>query len=174
MAIEWREDVREFHPGQEWIWAPGGFGVFDPGINALAIATAIFPGPLFIDEANLAFPSNRQTPIAADLTFTSPDARGSLRARLDWRGEGEPKWDIALTTQSGRAFLLSGGGARLEIDGRLVVDEPRREYPALYAHFVQLLESKRSDADLEPLGLVADAFMLGRRTEVAAFVTQAG
>jgi D-galactose 1-dehydrogenase len=174
MAIEWREDVREFHPGQEWIWAPGGFGVFDPGINALAIATAIFPGPLFIEEANLAFPSNRQTPIAADLTFTSPDARGSLRARFDWRGEGEPKWDIALTTQSGRAFLLSGGGARLEIDGRLVVDEPRREYPALYAHFVQLLESKRSDADLEPLGLVADAFMLGRRTEVAAFVTQAG
>jgi D-galactose 1-dehydrogenase len=170
LAIEWREDVRQFHPGQDWIWAPGGFGVFDPGINALAIATAIFPAPLFVEDAELAFPTNRQTPIAAELAFTSPDAGESLRARFDWRGEGEPKWEIALTTRSGRAFLLSGGGARLDIDGQLIVEAPRCEYPGLYAHFVRLLESNRSDADLEPLTLVADAFMLGRRTEVAAFM----
>ncbi len=35
--------VRKWHPGQEWIWEPGGLGVFDPGINALSILTAILP-----------------------------------------------------------------------------------------------------------------------------------
>jgi predicted dehydrogenase len=37
VRIVWKEDVHVWHPGQEWIWAPGGFGVFDPGINALSI-----------------------------------------------------------------------------------------------------------------------------------------
>ncbi len=41
--INWREDVRVWHPGQDWIWEPGGLGVFDPGINALSIATAVLP-----------------------------------------------------------------------------------------------------------------------------------
>ncbi len=35
MEILWHEDVHKWHPGQQWIWEPGGFGVFDPGINAL-------------------------------------------------------------------------------------------------------------------------------------------
>ena len=43
MEILWHEDVHKWHPGQNWIWEPGGFGVFDPGINAFSIATKIFP-----------------------------------------------------------------------------------------------------------------------------------
>src|SRR3546814_14231220 len=35
--IRWKEDIRRWHPGQEWILDAGGFGVFDPGINALSI-----------------------------------------------------------------------------------------------------------------------------------------
>ena len=31
--------------GQDWIWQQGGFGVFDPGINALSILTRIMPEP---------------------------------------------------------------------------------------------------------------------------------
>ena len=31
-------------PNQAWIWQAGGFGVFDPGINALSILTEILPG----------------------------------------------------------------------------------------------------------------------------------
>ena len=42
-AIDWKEDVRRWHPNQDWIWRAGGFGVFDPGINALSIATHILP-----------------------------------------------------------------------------------------------------------------------------------
>ncbi|HEY6917067.1 MAG TPA: Gfo/Idh/MocA family oxidoreductase, partial [Allosphingosinicella sp.] len=56
LAIEWFEDVRKWHPGQEWIWAPGGFGIFDPGINALSIATRILPMPLLVRAATLRIP----------------------------------------------------------------------------------------------------------------------
>ena len=45
--IVWKEDVRHWHPGQAWIWEPGGLGVFDPGINALSILTEILPAPVF-------------------------------------------------------------------------------------------------------------------------------
>ena len=38
-SVTWKEDVRHWHPGQQWIWEAGGFGVFDPGINALSIVT---------------------------------------------------------------------------------------------------------------------------------------
>ena len=74
LDIVWHEDVRKWHPGQEWIWAPGGFGVFDPGINALSIATRILPSRLFVREATLAFPENRQTPIAARIGFQGEPA----------------------------------------------------------------------------------------------------
>ena len=65
LTIHWHEDVNKWHPGQKWIWEPGGFGVFDPGINAFSIATAIYPGGLFVRSAELVFPANAQTPIAA-------------------------------------------------------------------------------------------------------------
>src|SRR5690606_40163452 len=41
--ITWREDLRKWHPGQDWILDAGGMGVFDPGINALSILTEILP-----------------------------------------------------------------------------------------------------------------------------------
>src|SRR5687768_11912628 len=53
MRITWHEDVNKWHPGQDWIWQPGGFGVFDPGINAFSIATAIMPQHLFVRSARL-------------------------------------------------------------------------------------------------------------------------
>ena len=45
MRITWREDVNKWHPKQEWIAQPGGFGVFDPGINALSAVSKILPEP---------------------------------------------------------------------------------------------------------------------------------
>src|SRR4051812_8233584 len=74
LHVEWKEDVKRWHPGQEWIWAPGGFGVFDPTINALSILTKILPAPLFVTTAELITPSNRQTPIAGKVSFRSPAA----------------------------------------------------------------------------------------------------
>ena len=167
MRVIWKEDVRHWHPNQEWIWQAGGLGVFDPGINALSIVTHILPRPVFITAATLEFPENRDAPIAAAMTFT--DAKGlDLAAEFDWRQTGKQSWDIVAETEAG-AMVLSEGGAKLSLDGKLVHEEPEQEYPMLYKRFAELVKSGTSDVDLAPLRHVADAFMLGRRKFVEAF-----
>ncbi|UNK56719.1 Gfo/Idh/MocA family oxidoreductase [Pseudoxanthomonas daejeonensis] len=167
MRVAWKEDVRQWHPGQEWIWQPGGLGVFDPGINALSIVTRILPNPVFATAAMLEFPENREAPIAASITFS--DAEGlDLAAEFDWRQTGRQSWDIVALTDAGE-MLLSEGGARLSIDGRVVHEQPEQEYPMLYRRFAAIIRAGESDVDLAPLRHVADAFMLGRRRQVDAF-----
>lgn len=56
VEIDWREDVRESHPGQDWIWSPGSLGVFDPGINAMSILVLALEAPVYLREATLAYP----------------------------------------------------------------------------------------------------------------------
>jgi predicted dehydrogenase len=169
MRIIWREDVRKWHPGQQWIWAPGGFGVFDPGINALSIATKIFPGTLILREAELLFPQNRETPIAASLRFASPAAEGDLTAEFDWRHSGGEAWTIEVTTQDGETLLLADGGSRLLVGGEERAGHGPGEYPGIYEHLAELLRTGASHVDLAPLRLSADAFLLGRRTQVEPF-----
>lgn len=169
MRIEWREDVRKWHPGQAWIWEPGGFGVFDPGINALSIATRICPGALFVRSAELDFPAGRQQPIAARLSMESPETDGPIHADFDWRETEGETWTIETVTAEGRTLVLSGGGAKLEVDGEPVETEGRGEYPSLYRQFAQLIERNESHVDLAPLRLTAEAFLLGRRNEVEPF-----
>lgn len=168
LHIEWHEDVRKWHPGQEWIWAPGGFGVFDPGINALSIATRILPSRLFVREAILSFPENKQTPIAARIAFEGPEGR--FGADLDWRhGEGE-RWTVKVETEEGRTVELLDGGARMILDGEPQAAAGGGEYPSLYARFAELVEARESDVDREPLRIVADAFLVGRRETVEPFL----
>ena len=168
VQVIWKEDVRHWHPNQDWIWQAGGLGVFDPGINALSIVTHILPNPLFITEATLEFPENRDAPIAAAIRFS--DAHGlPVTADFDWRQTGHQSWDIIAWTEAGM-MVLSEGGAKLSIDGKLVHDEPEREYPALYARFAEIIKAKQSDVDLAPLRHVADDFMLGRRKFVDAYI----
>lgn len=161
--IVWKEDVRRWHPGQDWIWRAGGFGVFDPGINALSILTAILPRPVFVTAAELDFPANRDTPIAARLDF------GIGTAEFDWRQEGPQTWAITLTTASGRTVELADGGIRATLDGRPMVEGRDAEYPAIYRRFLALIADRASDADAAPLRLVADAFMLGRHRMTGEF-----
>jgi D-galactose 1-dehydrogenase len=170
VVVEWKEDVRVWHPGQAWIWEPGGFGVFDPGINALAILTRILPRPFFLTEAELSYPGNRATPIAANLAFS--DGTGvPILAEFDWRQTGPQTWDIRVETDAGR-LTLSFGGSRLVHDGQTLVDEVQAEYRGIYQRFVELITSRVSDVDLSPLVHVADAFMLGRRREVEPFIEE--
>jgi D-galactose 1-dehydrogenase len=167
LRILWHEDVRKWHPGQEWVWAPGGFGVFDPGINALSIATKILPSRLFVRSATLAFPENRQTPIAARLAFAGEE--GKFEADFDWRySEGE-RWTISIETADGRVVELLDGGARLTVDGAPQAIGSMGEYPSLYARFAELVEAGESEVDREPLRLVADAFLAGGRETVEPF-----
>ncbi len=169
MAVTWKEDVRRWHPGQKWIWTAGGFGVFDPGINALSIVTAIMPAPVFVRRADLVFPANCDAPIAASLEFSTSQPHESLAAEFDWRQTGPQTWDIAIETGAGRSLKLSGGGARLEVDGRLEVEKPPREYEDIYERFGGLLKERRSLVDAAPLKLVADAFLIGRRLATDSF-----
>jgi D-galactose 1-dehydrogenase len=168
VAITWKEDVRRWHPGQAWIWEAGGFGVFDPGINALSILTAIIPGQTIVEKAVLSFPSNRQQPIAASLTMKSA-AGAPITAEFDWRQEGPQTWDIVVETDQG-TLRLAKGGAELYIDDKLTVEGPDREYARIYARFAELVRNRKSDADYQPLRLVADAFLTGERHEVEAFI----
>lgn len=161
VRIEWKENVRQWHPGQDWIWQAGGLGVFDPGINALSVMTAILPTPVFLKSATLVFPENRDTPIAADLSFHDPGG-ATVSAAFDWLEQGTPKWNIAMTTLEGTA-LLSEGGARLAHEDGTEVAGPDKEYPSLYNHFSDLLRSGSSDVDLAPMRHVADAFTMGQR-----------
>ena len=165
--ITWREDVRHWHPGQAWIWEAGAMGVFDPGINALSILTEILPVPVRVTSAELDFPSNRDTPIAARLILAGAGGV-EVEADIDWRLEGTETWDIAVETEKGD-LLLSSGGARLAIDGNMVAVPEEDEYPAIYRRFAHLLGNGESDVDVVPLIHVADAFMLGRRLTVEAF-----
>jgi D-galactose 1-dehydrogenase len=165
--VTWKEDVRRWHPGQEWIWQAGGLGVFDPGINALSVLTAIFPRPLHLARAELSFPANRDTPIAAQLAFRDPGG-AEVDVEFDWRQQGPQTWDIRALTDAGEA-VLADGGARLTVDDRESAAGPDREYPRLYARFAELLDARASDVDLAPMRHVADAFMLGRRIAVEPF-----
>jgi D-galactose 1-dehydrogenase len=168
VVVEWKEDVKVWHPGQAWIWEPGGLGVFDPGINALSILTRILPRPFFLTQAQLSFPQNRAAPIAADLVF-SDDTGLPIRAEFDWRQTGPQTWDISVDTDAGR-LTLSSGGSHLVHDDHVLVDEKQAEYRGIYRRFVELITNGVSDVDLSPLAHVADAFMLGRRREVEPFI----
>ncbi|MBA3909429.1 MAG: D-galactose 1-dehydrogenase [Rhodobacter sp.] len=163
--ITWREDVRKWHPGQDWVFEPGGMGVFDPGINALSILTEILPAPVHLTAATLTFPENRQTPIAAALTFSD-----NVTADFDWRQTGPQTWDIEVATDTGHLALRTGGNV-LEIDGEPATGEASimGEYPALYARMADLVRSGTSEVDLTPMIHVADAMTLGRRVVTDAF-----
>lgn len=178
----WKEDVRRWHPGQAWIFEPGGLGVFDPTINAFSILTRILPEPFHLTEATLMVPENAQAPIAAKLGF---DLAGGapMTADLDFLKRGEQIWRIEIETDAG-ALILADGGARLTIAGAPAEDVGAGieaetgtggnatlagEYPRLYAHFARLIATRAIDMDLSPMIHVADAYLIGRRVSVAAF-----
>ena len=162
MEIVWHEDVHKWHPGQRWIWEQGGFGVFDPGINAFSIATKIFPGALFVESADLSVPAGAQTPIAAEIRFGSPEADGLLTASLDWRRTEGEQWTIAITTSDGTAVRLENGGSRLAMGDQVQEDQGPGEYPDIYRQFLDLIDERRSLVDIAPLRLVADCLLLAQ------------
>lgn len=168
VTVNWKEDVREWHPGQAWIWKAGGLGVFDPVINALSILTEILPSPLVLRDAELVFPSNCETPIAGTLEMQSGD-RVPVRVEMDFLQQGPPSWDIAVDTD-GERLLLSKGGAVMQVGDAEPVAAPDEEYPRLYADFTKLVRERRIDADVTPFRLVADAFLCGRRVLAEPFI----
>ena len=167
--IDWLEDVRKWHPGQEWIWEESGFGVFDPGINALSILTRLLPGQIDVIDAELFVPSNRSMPIAATLSLKSDDVEQAIAVKLDWRETREECWTIRIEMTDGDVVELRGGGSEFVVNGEVAARNENREYPGLYSHFADIVASGGSDLDARPLAIVLDAFARGRKTSVDAF-----
>jgi D-galactose 1-dehydrogenase len=168
--VTWKEDVRKWHPGQTWIWKAGGFGVLDPGINALSILTRLIPEPIFPTAATLYVPSNCESPIAADIQLVC-DSGVPISVALDFRHTGEQTWDIDFQTDAGPLKLSAGGGA-LSVGDPAVAAEPgalESEYQAIYRHFAALISRRQSDVDARPLSLVADIFMRAKQVAVEPF-----
>ena len=163
----WKEDIRVWHPGQNWILEPGGFGVFDPGINALSILTCILPGRLTLERATLHCPATADAPIAAQLDLVH-DGVAPAPAVFDFLHTGTQRWDIEVETDDG-VLTLSEGGRRLAIDGVEQLAGEDLEYPRLYRRFAELVTTGASDVDVAPQQLVADAFVIGRRVAAAPF-----
>jgi D-galactose 1-dehydrogenase len=162
--IDWRESVRKWHPGQDWVWAPGGFGVFDPGINALSIFTRVLPFPVFVERATLRFPANRQTPVDAELVFKSAERhQPQMSAGFNWLEESGEIWTIAFETLRGDRLRLEKGGTVLVVNDHPTIENPSEEYEQIYARFARLLKKGKSDVSDAPLRLVADAFLVGGR-----------
>lgn len=167
VRVDWKEQVRKWHPGQTWIWQAGGLGVFDPGINALSIVTELLPNALFVESAQLRVPGNCQSPIAASLNIRSSDAVEVL-AEFDFDHGDNELWRIELHTDNG-VMRLDSGGAVVSIDGVPQAVSEEGEYPAMYRYFAQLISQGRSDLDLQPLRIVADSFFVGSKETVADF-----
>lgn len=172
VRLHWLEDIRVWHPGQEWILEPGGFGVFDPAINGLSILTAILPLPFSLQAGRMVFPANRQAPISAKLQFSARTG-APIDVELDFLFPGAPRWDIEIQTDKG-ALTLTNGGGRMLIDGREAHASSEDsllegEYPRLYKRFAEIIRKGESDTDIAPLRHVADAFLLSERVIGADF-----
>jgi D-galactose 1-dehydrogenase len=170
VSLVWKEDVKKWHPGQQWIWQAGGLGVFDPGINGLSILTHCLSSSAYVTSAHLQFPSNKEAPIAADIDFRDADGV-EINGQFDWRVSGGEAWNIDFQTDQG-LLQIKDGGSRLLLDGsEVAVPEHSKhgEYEAIYARFADVIQSGLSDVDLAPLKLVADAFLLASREQVSAF-----
>lgn len=162
--IDWRESVRKWHPGQDWVWEPGGFGVCDPGINALSIFTKVMPFPVFVASSKLTFPANRQTPVDVQIVFKSgAPHQPQLSAGFNWLEEGGEVWTIRFETQQGNVLSLENGGRKLVVNGRVVEEHVDYEYLAMYQRFTMLLNTHHSDVDAAPLRLMSDVFLMGAR-----------
>jgi len=162
--IDWKENVRQWHPNQDWVFEAGGMGVLDPGVNALSILTEILPVSVHLKDGVMQVPSNRQTPIAAELTFT-----GGVTASFDWLKEGEQLWQIRVAATDGTVVELLEGGNRCFVDGAEQPGTDLEEYPALYARMAELVRNGRSDVDLSPMVHVSDCMTLCRRETAPVF-----
>jgi D-galactose 1-dehydrogenase len=119
-----------------------------------------------VREATLSVPQNAQMPIAAKVTFSSPQASGPLSASLDWRRSEGEEWTIIVQTTDGDEVRLEDGGARLSINGEPMSEQGIGEYPDIYREFLALIDEHRSYVDVSPLRLVADCLLMGRRRTV--------
>ncbi|CAL4866595.1 hypothetical protein MMA231_00838 [Asticcacaulis sp. MM231] len=93
ITIHWKENVRQWHPGQAWIFEAGGMGVFDPGINSLSILTRILADAVMVKKADLHIPVNCDAPIQVEMDMMT-EVGFPIRAEYDFLQTGVQTWSI--------------------------------------------------------------------------------
>lgn len=160
--IEWRENAEKWHPGQDWIWREGGFGVFDPGMNALSILTEILPADWSVDSSHLEFPENAETPSMARFKLASGNTL--IDCIFEFHAHDDEVWKISLEAQDGSQMELAEGGAIMSIDGvKVPAMVTLSEYENVYRRFSHLIRTHETDSDLQPLLLIEQLFDLASR-----------
>lgn len=163
--IEWRENHQKWHPGQDWLWREGGYGVFDPGINALSILTEVTSNHWLATEATLWIPKNVETSSRAEFSLSSTDC--SLTGCFEFHERDDETWTIQLKARNGSTLTLLDGGARMQIDGiQIANDSVVGEYERVYGHFSSLCRNQQTDCDLSPLKLAGDIQKIARRVTI--------
>ena len=166
--IVWKEDVASGIQGSAGSGSREDSACSIRGSTHCRFSRRYLSEDVYVREAVLEYPSNQQSPIAADLLLQT-EAGTRFRAEFDFRQTGEQIWVIELATSRG-TLQLSRGGAALAIDGKgVAVDESIGEYPRLYEHFAALCAAGKSDVDWRPFQLVADAILVGERRLVEPF-----
>lgn len=165
--VEWKEDVRKWHPNQEWVTTRQGMGVLDMAFNPISLLVKVLPSavPLVLEEAALVRPSNWESPIAGTIKMRSGNIL--IHAAFDWRyqanyDEPEEVWTMTFTAHSNkweddnapvRVMRIQDGGAQVYINDKRVTTEPTAEYSIgpeyvnLYETFVQLMNIKACYVD---------------------------
>jgi predicted dehydrogenase len=169
LRVDWHEDFRRYHPDQDWIWQVDGLGVFDMAINALSVLSRLCAPPPFVRSAELHIAANHAAPIAAMIRFGTLEGAGPLELHANWAHTGPDQRELHMTTSCGHELALLDSGGTLLIDGKVVVQEAREEYPMLYARFAELVLGGQSEADLTPLQMTLDALALGQRIALPSF-----
>ncbi|MEI6417697.1 MAG: Gfo/Idh/MocA family oxidoreductase [Sphingomonadales bacterium] len=158
VAGVWEEDMAKWHPGQDWLWQAGGFGVLDMGINALSLLTHLLPGPLQMQAAKWQ-PHVTAMPQAGRLQML---AEGGCRVDLALDGAApEDRWELAFTLEGGDTLRLAQGGAALWWNDAPVPVPHVAEYAGVYAHFAALVAAGRAEVDVAPLQLAEAALAMG-------------
>jgi predicted dehydrogenase len=165
--VVWKEDVHHWHPGQNWIWNDGGFGVLDAGINAISILTAILAEPIAVEAAHFLVPENMANPIAVAVSLATPSG-ARIEAEFDFRHRGIQMRSVQLETDNG-IFDLARFSAEIGDTVWGEMEAQPGEYASLYRRFAALIAAGQSDTDPRPLELVLEIFRLAGRSTVAPF-----
>jgi D-galactose 1-dehydrogenase len=124
---------------------------------------------VIVKKADLHIPVNCDAPIQVEMDMTTGSGV-PIRAEYDFLQTGIQTWSIYIEDTKGEKLAIHLGGTELEINGHVKIKEKEAEYPGLYAHFLDLINKGQSDADFQPLRIVADAMLLGKRIAAPEYI----
>jgi predicted dehydrogenase len=163
ILVEWREDFERWHGRQSWPWQPGGFGVFDPGINALSILCHVLPDTNFrVEKAWFRVPAGAATPAMVRMRLAWDGGGGDVQ--FEWRRGGRDIWDITLRSRAaggGSDTLLIRGVRSLLRDGTVLCSSNvDQEYEGVYRAFRRSIADGRSEVSLREMQMIEDAMFI--------------